>query len=65
MSDICQHFLFGYCRYNEKCFKKHVEKVCDDNKCEIEMCELRHPKKCLYFEQFGYCKYGDFFCTNM
>ena len=62
MSDTCQHFKFGFCRYTDHCFKKHIKEVCDKKNCDVKQCVLRHPKKCSYFEQFKYCKFGDFCC---
>ena len=60
MSDICQHYKFGYCRYLENCFKKHITEVCEDKNCDVKNCNFRHPKTCTFFEQFTYCKFGDY-----
>ena len=57
-STICLHFKFGHCRYGEKCRLQHVSSLCEDNTCEIEHCRHRHPRQCLYFTQYGRCKFG-------
>ena len=37
-----------------------MKKICEKKDCEVKNCEQRHPKNCLYFQQFSYCKFGDF-----
>ena len=27
--------------------------------CEIKKCNLRHPKKCKFFRDYGFCKFGE------
>ena len=39
----CTHFDRGYCKFGDKCHKKHPDKVCSDTNCFNETCELRHP----------------------
>ena len=51
---------FGYCKFGERCFRKHENKICEENGCSISDCKLRHPRKCRYFVQFQYCKFGSF-----
>jgi hypothetical protein len=50
----CKHFLFGQCKYGDKCYKRHFEpvktqtKVCfkweKDQSCTNATCQYRHPK---------------------
>ena len=58
MSEVCDYFKFGYCKYGERCFKKHVQETCEIINCDVKDCQLRHQKKCSYFQQFKYCKFG-------
>ena len=60
MSDGCQYFKFGFCKYKDYCIKEHVKKICDKKQCDVKRCNFRHPKNCSYFKQFNYCKFGDF-----
>ena len=54
---ICFKNKFGYCKYQDRCFFRHVTIVCDDAKCDIFKCEKRHPKICKYYRDFGRCKF--------
>ena len=42
------------------CFRKHVDTVCENDRCSISDCKLRHPRKCKYFFQYKYCKFGQY-----
>ena len=57
IQQICYKNKFGYCKYSERCFKRHVTLVCDDAKCEVFKCEKRHPKICRYYRDFRRCKF--------
>ena len=57
---ICKYNKFGYCKYGNKCFKKHENKVCEKENCEVKFCPLRHPRKCRFFMEYNYCKFGTF-----
>ena len=58
--DICRHFKFGFCRYQERCRKPHVAEICTEENCEIESCSRRHPRACRYFESYKRCKFGEY-----
>ena len=57
---VCRFNQFGYCKFGNSCFRKHVNSICENVRCFKPDCELRHPKKCRYFFQFSYCKFGDY-----
>ena len=57
---VCKFFQFGHCKFGEKCKKNHVKENCDKTICEIQACQLRHPKTCKYFSIYQFCKFGDY-----
>ena len=56
--NVCRFFKFGFCKFKLNCRYKHVTKVCDDEKCNQETCQNRHPRICKYYVNFGSCKLG-------
>ena len=64
MVEVCQHFKFGYFKFGDTCFKKHVKDICENDNCDKEQCELRHPKLCSYYNQFNYCKFRSYCCYS-
>ena len=59
-NSVCRFNQFGYCKFGNSCFRKHVNSICENGRCFKSDCELRHPKKCRYFLQYSYCKFGEF-----
>ena len=57
---ICRFNQNGYCKYKNHCFRKHVDKICENGRCSASNCNLRHPRNCKYFFQYRYCKFGQF-----
>ena len=55
---ICNFFKYGYCKFKMSCKNKHVTLVCDDEKCNPQKCEKRHPRLCKYMSKYGSCKLG-------
>ena len=53
---ICRNNKFGYCKFADKCKYQHVESLCEEKLCEINNCEKRHPKICIYQRDYGRCK---------
>ena len=33
---------------------------CVKKNCEVDYCPLRHPRKCRFYLEFNYCKFGTF-----
>ena len=58
--EVCLHFKFGYCRYEEKCKKKHIKEICSENDCSVAVCSKRHPRECRYFALYNRCKFGSY-----
>ena len=58
--NLCLHNKFGFCKFGEKCFRVHENKVCENDKCSIQNCSLRHPRFCRYFGKFNNCKFGTY-----
>ena len=54
---LCIKNQFGYCKYNRQCLLKHVDIVCENPECQISKCNLRHPKECLWFQDYQRCKF--------
>ena len=57
---ICQFNKFGFYKFGNKCIRKHENKLCEHKYCEVKSCPLRHPRKCRFFLEFNYCKFGTF-----
>ena len=57
---ICYYNKYGYCKFTGKCFKRHEDKICERENCEISHCEYRHPKLCRYYKENNYCKFGNY-----
>ena len=63
-SNLCQKNQYGYCKFKDKCRKKHIDEICKNFTCKSNECEKRHPRKCLYFKRYQMCKFGEF-CRYM
>ena len=55
---VCRFNKFGYCKFGNRCFRKHENEIYENAKCNSKECSLRHPKNCKYFLDFQYCKFG-------
>ena len=55
--EICQRNKFGFCKYNIQCKLPHKNDICDIENCKVSQCEKRHPKECIWFRDFGRCKF--------
>ena len=58
--NVCQHFKYGFCKYQEKCRQKHTSEICLKKDCEIDKCSQRHPRVCKYYREYKRCKFGSF-----
>ena len=61
-ASFCKHFKFGYCKFGEKCLKRHLKETCQTNDCNSKSCNKRHPKICKFFSLNQVCKFGDACC---
>ena len=52
-SQKCQHNDSGYCKFGDKCRKKHAINVCSTKNCD-KNCSSRHPIPCKYKKR---CKF--------
>ena len=61
MDNICKFHMFGYCKLQKECEKKHFEEECKEGShCKaIKTCEMRHPKMCKIMVMEGLCHYAD------
>ena len=50
---------YGFCKYLETCINFHEKQICENSKCEVRKCPLRHPKLCKFYRDHGYCKFGE------
>ena len=44
----------------KSCFRYHEDRICENDSCQVLECDLRHPRKCHWFLDFYYCKFGSF-----
>merc|ERR1712105_257921 len=58
--ETCKFNQLGFCKFKNNCRKKHIDVKCNFKKCEITLCEKRHPRNCYYFNINKQCKYGSF-----
>jgi len=56
---LCMFNKFGFCKYLDKCRKRHTKETCEKENCEVNKCGKRHPKTCRYFQEFARCKFGE------
>ena len=47
-------------KFVKYCLRRHENKLCENEGCEGHSCLFRHPRKCRYFLQYKYCKFGSF-----
>ena len=57
---VCRHNKFGFCKFGERCHKRHVDKCCENSECDVKLCENRLPRICKYFSIYKRCKYNEF-----
>ena len=58
--NVCRSFKLRFCKFTEHCRKVHVKEKCEDSKCKVKNCKLRHPKVCTFFRDYNFCKFGEF-----
>lgn len=58
--NVCRFNKFGYCKYGNYCFRYHENNICENGRCPVKSCSLRHPRKCRFFLEFGKCKFGTY-----
>ena len=57
---ICNHYKYGFCKFQDHCQKKHVEGECNAlSTCKSKVCQMRHPKVCKRLALEKFCKFGD------
>ena len=57
---VCHFNKFVFCKFGKQCFRKHEDIICENVRCKVLDCSLRHPKKCRFFLDYHYCKFGNF-----
>ena len=60
MKNICLYNKYGYCKFTGKCKRIHIKDLCESFDCEGSTCQSRHPKTCKYYEEFQFCKFGQY-----
>ena len=60
--NVCKFYKYGFCKFRTYCKARHVEEICSDLDCSIELCNKRHPRECHYYREYGRCKFGTFCC---
>ena len=55
---LCRFHNKGYCKFEEKCRFRHVQKICQDGQnCCKKPCSNRHPKPCKFHFLKQKCKF--------
>ena len=58
--NVCRYNQFGYCKFGNTCFRKHENRLCENDHCEVQTCLHRHPRRCRFFFEYDYCKFGTY-----
>ena len=53
----CLHHDCGYCKFGERCRKRHFKNICVKPKCD-KNCEGRHPNHCKFESKCRFLKKG-------
>ena len=61
-SPVCKHFQTGFCKFADKCKRRHEKEICQITHCSSKTCRKRHPKLCKFFSLNHFCKFGDLCC---
>ena len=58
--EVCKYQKFGFCKFKERCEKRHLEKTCEKrSSCDsLKTCQKRHPYVCKRYVMEGFCKFG-------
>ena len=55
---VCKDNQSGYCKHGTFCCKRHKNTICPQNKkCDDSCCEMRHLKRCKFFDMNNRCKF--------
>ena len=54
----CKFNDSGYCKFGNRCRKRHFIKICTIFKCKTSNCKARHPKLCKHEENCKFFKHG-------
>ena len=57
---VCYHFMFGFCKFGDKCRKHHIYEICSEVNCENKNCFKRHPKTCKFYDMYKRCNFNDY-----
>ena len=59
--EVCHFQKFGYCKFQERCKRKHFTQVCDSlSRCkDKDKCQKRHPKNCKRFASETGCRHKE------
>ena len=52
---------FGYCKFQQRCKRKHFTQVCDSlSRCKVlKECEKRHPRNCKRYASENGCRHKE------
>ena len=60
VENICKYNQSGFCKYKDKCKRKHFFENCDKkHDCTSQNCPKKHPKQCKNTTKNGKCKYEE------
>ena len=60
VTEVCLFNKFGHCKYQTACRKRHINTICEKEKCEVDNCCERHPRECNYYREYKRCKFGSY-----
>ena len=59
--EVCSHNKYGFCKHGDRCWKKHINEICQSKSCQGgNECSKRHPRKCKFFRDYQRCKFGEY-----
>ena len=60
-NEVCNHNKYGFCKHGDRCWKKHINEICENKSCRGgNECSKRHPRKCKFFRDYRRCKFGEY-----
>ena len=54
---VCKFHQYGSCKFGDTCRQFHTLHTCNNFHCDRSSCLSRHPKSCVYHQNFEYCKF--------
>ena len=59
-AQVCNHYKYGYCKYQDQCQKRHVDGQCNSiHAYKVKACNKRHPRVSKRYSLEKFCKFKE------